>query len=265
MKRTTVIGGALALALSGSVSAALSAIGTTDQLDRARKFQALVAVPGHDDQQEWTSSFDLGASFTSGNSENLFVTASLTVDKEFGNQNEFFANITYAYGKDEDTTTTEEILLTASWKKLFDAKNYTGLRLDGRHDSLADINYRIGLSALIGHYVLRDEEKQFSLETGLGHTWEQQGGVDKSFVNLYLGERFEIWVTDYTRVFQSLSFFSPVDDFPDYRLIGELGLETYLSQDLSFKVFVQDKFENTPAIMREQNDFKVISGISYKF
>lgn len=255
----------VALVLAGSAAAAVSAIGTTDQLDRARKLKALVAVPGHDDQQEWTSSFDLGASYTSGNSENLFVTASLTVDKEFGDMNEFFANLTYAYGKDEDTTTTEEILMTASWKKLFDQKNYRGLRLDGRHDSLADINYRVGLSGLIGHYFVRDEDKQFSMETGLGYTWEEQGGEDKSFVNLYFGERFEIWLTDYTRVFQSFSFFCPVDDFSDYRLIGELGLETYLSQNLSFKVFLQDKFENTPALMREQNDFKVISGISYKF
>ena len=265
MKRTTAIGGALVLALAGTAPAAVSAIGTTDQLDRARKFQAMVAVPGHDDQQEWTSSFDLGVSYTSGNSENLLVTASLTVDKEFGDNNEFFANITYAYGEDDDTTTTDEILLTASWKKLFDPKNYAGIRLDGRHDSLADIDYRVGITPLIGHYFVRTEDKQLSVETGMGYTWEEQGGEEDNFLNLYFGQRFEIWVTDYTRVFQSFSFFGPVDDFSDYRLIGELGLETYLSQDLSFKVFVQDKFENTPAAGREQNDIKVISGISYKF
>jgi putative salt-induced outer membrane protein YdiY len=265
MKKTTAIGGLVALAMTGSASAALSAIGTTDQLDRARKFQALVAVPDHDDQQEWTSSFDLGASFTSGNSENLFVTASLTLDKEFGDHNEFFANITYAYGEDNDATTTEEVLLTASWKKLFDPKNYTGLRLDGRHDDLADINYRLGLSALIGHYFVRGDDTQFSVEAGLGYTWEEQGGLNTSFVNSYFGERYELWVTDYTRIFQSIAFFGPVDDFSDYRLIGELGLETYLSQDLSFKVFLQDKFENAPAMLREQNDVKVVSGISYKF
>lgn len=255
----------LALAMTGSIPAAVSAIGTTDQLERARTYQAFVAVPGRTDAQEWSSSFDLGASFTSGNSETLFVTTSLTIDKEFGEFNEFFSNITFAYGEDEDTTTTQEVLLSASWKMLFDLKNYTGLRVDGRHDDLADIKYRLGLSAFLGHYFVRDEDVQFSVEGGLGYTWEEQGSLSSSYVNLYFGERYNFWVTDYTRIYQSFAFFGPVDDFSDYRLIGELGLETYLSQNLSFKVFLQDKFDNTPALEREQNDFKVVSGVSYKF
>ena len=68
-----------------------------------------------------------------------------------------------------------------------------------------------------------------------------------------------------TRVYQSFAGFEPVDDLSDFRLIGELGLETFLSQNLSFKVFLQDQFENSPAPGRDQNDFKVVSGISYKF
>jgi len=265
MKTTSALGGVILLGLAGVATAAVSAIGTTDQLDRARKFQAMVAVPGHDDIQEWTSSFDLGASYTSGNSNTLLVTASFTIDKEFGLNNEFFSNITYAYGEDEGTTTTQEVLATASWKRLFSAENYSGLRLDGRHDELADINYRIGLSALLGHYFIRNESTQISLEGGLGYTWEEQGGVPDGFFNLYLGERINHWVTDYTRVYQSFAAFEPVDDFDDFRLIAELGLETYLSQNLSFKVFLQNQFENTPANLREENDFKVVSGISYKF
>ena len=243
---------------------AVSAIGTTGQLDRARKFQSLVAVPGHDDVQNLTSSFDFGAAMTRGNSDTLFVTASFTLDKEVG-QNEFFANVTYAYGEDEDEATTDEILLTASWKRLYSERNYAGLRLDGRHDELADIDFRIGLSALWGHYFKRDESTQFSWEGGLGFTFEEQGGMSDSFVNLYSGERFSHWVTDYTRIFQSLAFFGAVEDLSDYQLITELGLETYLSQDLSFKVFVQNKYENEPATGRESNDLKVVSGISYKF
>ena len=268
MKSTSVIGslgGLLLLGFAEVAPAAISAIGTTDQLDRARKYQALVAVPGHDDVQEWTSSFDLGMSYASGNSETLLVTTSFTIDKEFGLNNEFFSNITYAYGTDEGATTTEEALATASWRHLFRETLYRGVRLDGRHDELADIKYRIGISALIGHYFVRDEMTQISLEGGLGYTWEEQGGVSESFFNLYLGERAEHWVTDYTRIFQSFAVFEPVSDFADFRLILELGLETFLSQNLSFKVFMQDKFENTPAPLREQNDIKVVSGISYKF
>ena len=266
MKTSLSAGCLLLIALLALAPAAITAIGTTGQLDRARKFQSLVAVPGHDDVQNLTSSFDFGAAMTSGNSDTLFVTGSLTLDKEFGNgEHELFANVVYAYGKDEDAVTTDEVLLTASWKKLYNERNYTGVRLDGRHDELADIDYRIALSALWGHYFKRDESTQLSWEGGLGYTFEKQGGTGDSFVHVYSGERFSHWVTDYTRIFQSLALFGNLTDISDYQLISELGLETYLSQDLSFKVFVQDKFDNEPALMRESNDLRVVSGVSYKF
>lgn len=264
MKFSLSAGCLFLISLSSVADAAVSAIGTTGQLERAKKFQSLVAVPGHDDVQDLTSSFDFGAAMTSGNSDTLFVTASLTLDKEVG-QNEFFTNFTYAYGEDEDEVTTNEVLLTSSWKRLYNERNYFGLRVDGRHDELADIDYRIGLSALWGHYFKRDESTQFSWEGGLGYTFEKQGGMTDSFVNLYTGERFSHWVTDYTRVFQSLAFFGPVDDITDYQLIAELGLETYLSQNLSFKAFVQNKYENEPAMGSESNDLRVVTGVSYKF
>lgn len=252
------------LALSSLAPGAITAIGTTGQLERAKKFQSLVAVPGHDDVQNLTSSFDFGAAMTSGNSDTLFVTASLTLDKEVG-RNEFFANMAYAYGEDGDAVTTDEILLTASWKQLYSERNYRGFRLDGRHDELADIAYRIGISGLFGHYFKRDDSTQFSVEGGFGYTFEEQGEISDSFVNFYAGERFSHWLTDYTRLFQSLALFGAVSDLGDYQLIAEFGLETYLSQDLSFKFFVQNKYENEPAMMREDNDLRIVSGVSYKF
>ena len=264
MKISLAAGCFLLISLTNVSFAAVSAIGTTGQLERAQKFQSRVAVPGHDDVQDLTSSFDFGAAMTSGNSDTLFVTASLTLDKEVG-QNELFSNITYDYGEDEDAITTNEVLLTASWKRLYNECNYWGLRVDGRHDELADIDYRIGLSGLWGHYFKRDESTQFSWEGGFGYTFENQGGMTDSFVNVYTGERFGHWVTDYTRVYQSLAFFGPVEDLSDYQLIAELGLETYLSQDLSFKAFVQNKYENEPAMDREANDLRVVTGVSYKF
>lgn len=264
MKTTIAIGCLFLTILGGVAPGAISAIGTTGQLERARKFRSRVAVPGHDDVQDLTSSFDFGAAMSSGNSDTLFVTGSLTLDKESG-PDEYFANIIYAYGKDEDAVTTDEVLLTVSWKRLYSRRNYLGLRLDGRHDELADIQYRIGLSGLWGHYFVRNESTQLSWEGGFGYTVEEQGGISDDFIHVYTGERWEHWVTDYTRVFQSLAFFGSVVDISDYQLIAEIGLETYLSQNLSFKFFVQNKYENEPAAGREDNDLRLVSGVSYKF
>ncbi|MEM9081453.1 MAG: DUF481 domain-containing protein [Verrucomicrobiota bacterium] len=246
-----------------SLPAAVSAIGTGGQLERVQKHRSRVAVPGHDDQHEWTSSFDLGASLAKGNSDALFLTASLTIDKEFGDD-EIFGNFTYAYGEDNRETTTDELLATASWARLLKDNWYFGFRLDGRYDQLANIDYRVATTGYGGKYLLKSEDTQLSFEAGVGYTFEKQGMPDDYFT-LYAGERFNHWFNDYVRLYQSVAFFAAAEEPADYQMISDLGLETFLSASLSFKVYAQNKYESRPAAGSQENDFKLVSGISWKF
>jgi len=47
--------------------------------------------------------------------------------------------------------------------------------------------------------------------------------------------------------------------------VFEAGIETFLSDKLALKVTIQNKYENQPAAGLKGNDFKLITGISYKF
>ncbi len=251
--------------LASASFAQTAAVGTTDQLEKAKDYKEKVAIPGHSDGsgEGWTSGFDLGASFTSGNSETSFITASLTLDKEV-DQDEYFLNATYAYGENDGDLSTEELLLIASWKRLFTDRTYWGFRLDGRHDELANIKYRVGLTALVGHYLIKNEKTNLSIEGGAGYTLEDQDGSD-SYANVYLGQQFNHWISDSTRIYQNAAFIAPFEDLEDYQLIAEAGLETFLSSQLSLKLYVQNKYENLPAAGLEKNDLKFVTGISYKF
>lgn len=255
------------LSLTAS-EAAITAIGTTGTLDRAKKFQERVAVPGHDDNQAWSSSFDLGASLTRGNSETLFITASLTIDRDF-RQYEFFGNLTYAYGEDEDSVTEDELILTLSLSKLLTENGiwFYGARLDGQQDDLADIEYRLTFSTFLGHYLIKrpNDTLTLSTEAGVGINAESVGEDEESFGVLYLGQRFNYWITDFTRLYEGLAFFGEIDDVSSFVLIGEAGIETFLSDSLSFKAYVQSRFDSTPAMDRRRNDLRVVSGLSYKF
>lgn len=251
-----------------SAFSAISAIGTTGDLDRARQFKERVAVPGHDDAQAWSSSIDLGASATRGNSDTTFITASVTLDLDF-DQYEFFGNFTYAYGENRDTVTEDEYILTASVSRLLNetGRPYFGIRLDGRHDDLADIDYRFGLNVFSGYYLIKTKEDtlQLSVEGGFGYAAESQGLEESTFATVYTGQRFNYWITDFTRIYQALAFFGQVADIEDFQIIAEAGLETFLSDSLSFKAFAQIKYESIPAINRESDDLRLVTGLSYKF
>lgn len=250
------------------INAAITAIGSTGTLDKARRFKDRVAVPGHDDRQAWTSSIDIGASLTRGNSETLFITASVTLDRDFG-KNEFFANFTYAYGEDGDSITEDESILMASLSRLLtdDGMWYFGVRIDGQHDDLAEIQYRFILSSFMGHYFIKkaDDTLQISAEIGLGGTIESQGDDADRFSVSYIGQRFNYWITDFTRLYQGLALFNELRNFGSFQLVGEAGIETFLSDSLSFKGYAQNIYDSSPAPGRKKSDLRIVTGLSYKF
>ena len=214
--------------------------------------------------EEWKNSFDLGATLTKGNSDSLLVTLGFTTEK-IEASDEYRANLFYTYGEDDGSATNDEILGSASWRHLYSDTVYAGLRADFRKDDLSDIQYRASLSGLVGRYFIKEEKTKLYLEGGIGFTFEEQGNVTNEYAHAYAGEFFEHHLNDKTKVYQSLTFYVPVDDTEDYQLVAELGLETTLTDTLSLKIFAQDKYDAVPASGSDRNDFKLITGISYKF
>lgn len=214
--------------------------------------------------EELKQTLDLGVTLTRGNSETLLASLGYTVIKETP-ENEYLANIFYTYGEDTGEVTNDEILAAAAWKHLFNDRFYGGVRATFRADSLADIDYRAQISPVLGYFFLKDDKVSLSVEAGPGLTVEQVGGDDNVSAHVYVGEAFEYKFSEKTRIYQSAGIYAPFDDFGSYNIVAEAGVETSLSDKLSLKVYVQDKYEAEPAAGADANDFKLVTGISYKF
>lgn len=214
--------------------------------------------------RSWERAIDLGFSYASGNTETTLVTAGFTVDGEV-DRDIYAASAHYSYGEDDGNTSSDSLLASASWKRLLSDRAYAGLRADGRYDSLADIDYRISLSGLVGYFLIKSEDTSLSVEGGPGYTLEKTDGEEDDFVNLYAGEQFDHRLFEATTLYQKLSVFSSADNLDDYQILAELGIETELSEKLSLKIHLENKYEAEPAPGREENDFRVVTGISYKF
>jgi len=247
-----------------SLNAAVTAVSGLDSVEKAKqhtnplKIWTLLQEPG------WKSSVHFGASVSQGNSENSLVTAGFTLDKKRG-QNEYFAKLSYAYGKDSGNVNKDEILASASWKRVNSSDYYTGIRMDYRRDELADISHRMGATLLQGMFLIKEEKKWLAPEIGIGFSSQEISNESSESMNIYAGVHSEFKLSDKTRLYENFSIFSPVDQMENYWIYGEIGIETILTDRISLKLFIQDQYEASPAKGREHNDLRFITSIEYRF
>jgi putative salt-induced outer membrane protein len=220
----------------------------------------------------WTGSMALGFTLTSGNSDTTLATLTGAADHKWG-KNELSLSGDGAYGQSKvnpatNTTTTAEFLRgSIQYNRLFTERLYGYARVEGRHDGVADIRYRVTLSPGIGYYFIKAEHTDLSAEVGPGYVFEQLGDDSRNYATLRVAEKFNQTLSDRARLWQSVEWLPQVDDFNNYVINGQIGIEADLTKDKRFtlRTYVQDTFNNEPAPGRKQNDLGWITAVAYKF
>jgi len=259
-----LISSASFLILALNSGAAVTAVSGLDSVEKAKQHTNPLRIWSLTQEHGWKSTVHLGASLSKGNSNNSLITAGFTLDKKRG-QNEYYAKLSYAYGADEGDVNKDELLATASWKRINSSDHYTGVRLDFRKDQLADISHRMGATLLQGTFLVKKKNMWVTPEIGIGFSSQEISGKQSESFNLYAGIHSEFKLTEKSRIYQYLSAFSPMDNPQNYWVYAELGFETIITDRVSLKLFVQDQYEANPAPGRKRYDLRYITAIEYKF
>lgn len=138
-------------------------------------------------------------------------------------------------------------------------------RVDVLHDDLARLAYRIGLSPGAGYYLLKNNTFTLRTELGPSFVFEKLAGESSEYWTLRIGEQFTWQINPRARLWQRLDYFPQTDDFGDYVINAEIGVETAITDHLSLRVAAYDTYRSKPAAGRKENDLKLITGISYTF
>jgi len=85
--------------------------------------------------------------------------------------------------------------------------------------------------------------------------------VSDDYLALRFAERYSCQALKNAKLVQSLEYVPEAEDFDNYLLVGEIGVEAAMSDRLSLRVVLQDKYDNTPAEGKERNDFSLIAGV----
>ena len=212
----------------------------------------------------WQSSISAGLTLTRGNSDTMLVTAGALTEKK-GKINEWAFAADGAYGKNEGVENVYTLRGSGQFNHLFTEKFYGYVRANALHDAIADLQYRVTVGPGVGYYLLKETNTTLAVEAGSAVVFERLGTNDNTYATLRLAERFEHKFKDRARIWQSVEILPQVDDFINYLINAELGIESALSKKLSLLTFVVDNFNNQPAGGRQKNDVKLVSGLKYKF
>jgi putative salt-induced outer membrane protein len=237
-----------------------------------------------EEKPKWQTSAGLGFTYSSGNTENLLVTANIETQRKW-ERNEITLGITGGYGEtevevtdpvtgetDEETQkNTDYIRGFGQYNRLFTERLYGYFRADALHDDIANVVYRVTLSPGVGYYFIKEERMTLSGEVGPGYVFErlhdeENGTYDnEDYATLRLSERFEYKISDRARFWQFAEYLPAFEDFSNYTLNAEAGVEADLTTKLSLRLVAQDTYRSEPAPGRKQNDFKLLAGLNYKF
>jgi putative salt-induced outer membrane protein YdiY len=223
-----------------------------------------------DPTTDWVSSAAAGLTLTRGNSETLMATLAGTTGKKW-DQHELSFGASGTYGESEvngvNTKNAESFNAFGQYNHLFTERLYGYGRAEFLHDGIAAIRYRVTLTTGAGYYFIKQEGTEFSAEGGPGYIWDDLGGVYRHYVTLRFAEKIKHDLSDRARVWQTAEFLPQIDDFSNFIINAEIGIEADITADkkLSLRSYIQDTYNNEPAPGREKNDAKLVAAIVYKF
>ncbi|HEY3855620.1 MAG TPA: DUF481 domain-containing protein [Verrucomicrobiae bacterium] len=219
----------------------------------------------------WQNSATVGLTIARGNTDTTLFSAALDSEKKWAHSDlHLGADDIYGESKIGNSPSSE----TADAEHVFGQYNqdvsdrfYLYGRATGMHDGIADVQYRLTLVPGAGYYFIKNKKLDLSLEGGPGYIAQKLGEETSSYVTLRIAEKVHWQISDRAKLWESLEYLPQVDDFGNYIVNFELGVEAALNKGnkLALRVVLVDTFDSQPAEDRLKNDLKLIAGITYHF
>jgi putative salt-induced outer membrane protein YdiY len=170
-------------------------------------------------------------------------------------------------GGTKSTETAESLQATAQDNVRFTERLFGYGRLEGLHDGISDIEYRVTMAPGAGYYFIKNKVTDLSLEAGPAYIYEKLDDHSHNFATLRVAEKFHYAISAHARAWETLEFLPQVDNFDNYIANAELGVEASLNKSdrLMLRTVLQDTYDSIPAPGRLKNDIKLIASIAFKF
>ncbi len=207
----------------------------------------------------------LGVTLTDGNSETLQANAALITEGEKDGLGSVRAGVEANYGEStvdgQTETTIENARLLANVKKTISPRTFASLDGSLLYDDIAAIDYRGIIAPGVGTYLVKNDSTALYFETGPAYVWEKVADISDDYFALRLAQRLDHVLSPTARMWQSAEYLPKADDFDDYLLNAEIGVEAAVNARVNLRLVLQNKYDSTPAMGLKKNDLTLIAGI----
>lgn len=222
---------------------------------------------------KWTGDVSAGVTLTRGNSDSTLANLTANVDRKT-DLDEFLMGGNATYGSARVTANNTIISSTTAqnadgffqYNWLFTPRFYAYARVEGYHDDVADIHYRLTIGPGVGYYFIKNHRTTLSAEAGPSYI-RQSSVIEQDYITLRVAEKLTFQLTDRARLWENVEIDPDLQNTSSYIVTSEFGIAADLTADkaLSLNVFLDDDYQSQPAIGREKNDAKLVAAIDYKF
>ncbi|MGD9874058.1 MAG: YdiY family protein [Kiritimatiellia bacterium] len=209
----------------------------------------------------WKNSAGVGLTMTDGNSETLVANASAK-SEHTAEAGILTLGIEGNYGEADDEKNVENAKALANYKRTYDAF-YAYLDGNVLYDDIAAIDYRATVGPGLGKFLVDSDKTKLGIEAGVAYIFEDVADVTEDYAALRLAQNFSRQISETAKIFESVEYLPEIEDFDNYLLNGEVGIEAAINSSASIRVSVKDKYDSTPGEGLEENDVSLIAALSF--
>lgn len=163
-----------------------------------------------------------------------------------------------AYGKTDNSVSDNRLLGGVDFERRFDGNQSWYVRDELQRDDVQGIRFRNTLAGGYGYYFFRQEERDFRIRTGLGHTYTAYTDplqTDESSMSIDTGLHYReqlgekaLWLTD-------IIFQPAVNNFANYYATHESKVTLPLKlPNLSQEFGLSNQYESQPGAVKQKLD-----------
>lgn len=212
---------------------------------------------------QWKRSLSVGFSMTDGNSKTLLLTEGMSAEMESGHH---LLRLTLdgTYGEADGEKNAQNGKVGANWKRTLD-RVYGYLDASLLSDDMAEIDYRALAGPGFGYYLVKNDLTKLGADIGAAYVMERTGNASDDYLTVRFGERLDHTLSKTATLWESLEYLPRVDDFQDYLLNAEAGVQAALTTKLNLRLVGQMKYDSTPAPEQKKLDTTVTTALNVNF
>lgn len=163
----------------------------------------------------------------------------------------------YVWGSSSNTTNKShgELSLRNDWK-LDEPWGLFGI-LKAEYDEFQRWQWRLSGAFGPSYNFIKNDTTLLKGRVGIGFSYEMGKQAEEKIVpELDIGFDWSHKFNDRTRAFASFDYYPSLDEFPEYRMVGNAGLEVALDpgSGMNLKLGVQDRYDHRAQAPTKKND-----------